>query len=497
MKKYKVTISNRFRYFPIFGMGIVSLFYIACSSVPVETVDVLPSYKLVELKDVPGISPEVLSAQGRSVRIETPLPYFSKERIAIFDVTILDIERFNEQQHSFAGDSTDILNLIREVHFVQGNAEPNFLQHAEQMKNGAGEAVVDMAEGIWKLLSHPIDTLKELAKGVAGLAEYLKRFWDGEVRPKDDARGFAQAYFENTCMAIATEHEFDFAIARTEEAKALVQHLAKPRMTGEIGTQLLAVFLPFTKLSLASDAGKAGKIQKVAQSVKVLKETGVESKAGGVAKYGEVFAYGEKARTALAKAAIAAEAERKISNLEKISILLNPQKVQGLGKNGLNSKLHKVMYYLNQEERAGRNVSESVTRAMKMSGADRRIPKSLLDPKIDRMAILQNYETAKRTKIFEGPGNLERMKRGLAPTVYEGEFAGQVIHVDHIIPQSHAPELGNVWGNLRYVPERPNVLDSNKLKPASLSKLQEYKDARLIDQNRINSIIRIAAEAAK
>ena len=48
------------------------------------------------------------------------------------------------------------------------------------------------------------------------------------------------------------------------------------------------------------------------------------------------------------------------------------------------------------------------------------------------------------------------MRRGNAPTVRKGPYAGQVASVDHIIPRAVVPELDCVVANLELLPLRVN-----------------------------------------
>lgn len=64
---------------------------------------------------------------------------------------------------------------------------------------------------------------------------------------------------------------------------------------------------------------------------------------------------------------------------------------------------------------AGKNVSEALTRAMKMAGADKRRPDLFLDPQIDHDQILINYQRAKDLKVFEDKNNLQLLRNRNAP----------------------------------------------------------------------------------
>lgn len=49
------------------------------------------------------------------------------------------------------------------------------------------------------------------------------------------------------------------------------------------------------------------------------------------------------------------------------------------------------------------------------------------------------------------------------------------MEVDHLIPRNHAPELDNVLSNLRYLPERQNIIRSDALDDMALTTVARMK----------------------
>ena len=59
------------------------------------------------------------------------------------------------------------------------------------------------------------------------------------------------------------------------------------------------------------------------------------------------------------------------------------------------------------------------------------------------------------------------LRRGRAPTITRGPYAGEIATVDHIIPRSVCPELDNCLFNLEFLP-----LSLNQRKGARITERQ-------------------------
>lgn len=56
-----------------------------------------------------------------------------------------------------------------------------------------------------------------------------------------------------------------------------------------------------------------------------------------------------------------------------------------------------------------------------------------------------------------------KLRRGNAPTITLGPYAGELAHVDHILPRSVVPELDNRLFNLEFMPDTLNWDKSDKI----------------------------------
>ena len=445
-------------------------------------------YELLPLEKLPGVSQEVLAAQGSTVRIVTPLVYFPDSGTAMFEVTILDTRMFSgERDYAFQGDTDLLRNFVREIQFVRAKGTPGLVADSEEIGRGAGEAVNSLVGGIWSVFRHPIDTITKTWGGIAGLANYAKLVAEKRADPREDAAMFARAFYVDTCSAVADENGFSYLETQTPEAKLLTQRLAIPRISGDVGTQILSIFLPVGVLRATRGAEIA---EAVADASKLAEITQVEKGADELAALGKAFGHGEEAANALARLAKFERAETALKAVDNVSWLVDPENLRTLTQRGvLNRRLHKLLYHLHEAETNGDNIASVLNEAMEK--AAKRNPNAVpfLDPEIERSQILESYQQAKVWGIFDDPTNLERMRHERAPVIKIGPDAGQPVDVDHIIQFSRAPELDNRFGNLRYMTQSANRARGNRVDQALMDKLHEYQQRGTFSQQRSDAIL--------
>ena len=431
-----------------------------------------------------------MSCSLKANSCKSKIPCLDEPNTYLFTVTILSKDNFREDtEYEFAGDAERIHHFVKEVEFVNAG-HGGILGGGGAIYRGARDDIWGMVKGLVGMVWHPIDTAKALQVAGQEAVEYIKKVFRGETSMNADAWEFASSYAEDVYMQEAARFDLNFQELQTPEAVAAVQKLGRTKIGGTVGTELLLLYFAWTKFSKAGEAAEA------AQAASKAGKVGGVSKAGKltrVGKWGELFSSGAKAEQGAARTAQFASSVDKMSNLEKLANLLSPAKIP-TGEHALNPRLHKVLYWLNQEEKARKNPTEALTRAMNMGVANKRVPAKFLDPRIDSAQILENYGTAKRLKIFDDAENLEKMRHGYAPVVLDGPFAGPV-EVDHIVPFREAPELDNVWGNLRYADRSFNNVRGPKsgqsfLDKAMGDKLIQYRDAGMFPQSRVDEIVR-------
>lgn len=88
----------------------------------------------------------------------------------------------------------------------------------------------------------------------------------------------------------------------------------------------------------------------------------------------------------------------------------------------------------------------------------------VFNPKLEKRAILSSYNTMKEYGCLT-PDNVLKLKKGNSAQITKGKYIGQIIHVDHIAPKSIFPELTYSFSNLQPLPDKVNIIKSNKYTP--------------------------------
>jgi hypothetical protein len=77
--------------------------------------------------------------------------------------------------------------------------------------------------------------------------------------------------------------------------------------------------------------------------------------------------------------------------------------------------------------------------------------------KAQRGSLIRNRVILERLGCIDEAGMI-KLRKGNAPTITQGPYAGEIVNGDHIIPRSVCPELDNTLYNL----EMMRVLSSNR-----------------------------------
>ena len=146
------------------------------------------------------------------------------------------------------------------------------------------------------------------------------------------------------------------------------------------------------------------------------------------------------------------------------SALIDPAKLDTLESDrAANPRLRKACCWLYVAKLGG------ITPASTIDATGRvRTPRGQLA----KEALLRNLT------ILEGLGcltedNLAKLRRGRAPTITEGPYAGEQAAVDHIVPVSKSPRFEKWIGNLEFMPRTLNRRKSNKPAERSASHLKK------------------------
>jgi hypothetical protein len=466
---------------------ILALFVLAAVLLAAFLRRAKPELHDIALKDIPGISPEVLNEQGKSVRIDDPVSCMPQKGLYWFNVEVLPSARFAEpESYEFDGDVERLRHFVHEIGFdneMHNAAGANVTGFA----TGATDDVEGLVKSLLGLVFHPVNAVKAGWAGGGAALSYLHGMYDGKKDAVADLKAFAAGYVENARMKKAAEFGLNYEELQTPQAQADIAGIARANMYGAGTVEVALLLIPWAK---AGDAAKAAEAAGAAGKVAEASDAAEASEGlTTVGKAASVFETAADAENGAARVAEFAEAARGMTNLERLANLLDPLKIATLnGSRALNSRLHKVLYWLWQEELEGHDPNEALWRAMKMAKADEGGLPSMLNGRIDHAQIINNYDFAKNLHVFERPENLELMRRGKSPLI-DTPWGVENVEVDHIVPVSSAPELSNAWGNLAYQTKKFNRMRGDKFIPSMGEKLIEYRDAGILPQSRVDQIL--------
>lgn len=163
------------------------------------------------------------------------------------------------------------------------------------------------------------------------------------------------------------------------------------------------------------------------------------------------------ARETVANRVKASAIATRAASLRKLTPLLDPKKIATLsGDRAMNSRLKKTLYYLYESENAGMKPSEALDEIYSaFRGVE--LPKgTIYSETLEKRNIMENYRLARQWGLFDTPENLEAMRKGASPTILKGQYAGELVEMDHRIAVAHAPELSNSPANLIITPKSVN-----------------------------------------
>lgn len=157
----------------------------------------------------------------------------------------------------------------------------------------------------------------------------------------------------------------------------------------------------------------------------------------------------------------------------QLSFLIDPVKLATLGKRGANPRVRKITAILFDAKAKGADPAVVAKEACKIIGwTDAR-------GELTAAAMVRNLTIIERLGSTTEE-DLAKLRRGNAPTVRKGPYAGQIISVDHIIPRSVCPELDNVIANLELMPLGLNQGKADKITSRQVDFARKMRDAGLL-----------------
>jgi hypothetical protein len=166
----------------------------------------------------------------------------------------------------------------------------------------------------------------------------------------------------------------------------------------------------------------------------------------------------------------------------ELTCLSDPAELATLGARGANPRLKKAVYWLD----------EARARGVDMGGLIDKIQARNKTPAphaaLVKTNLLRNVKIGDELGFFT-PENRELLSRGNAPIVMSGPYKGQRADVDHIIPFSVAPELGNDFGNLELMPQSLNQKKKDKVGDRQRALARQFFQAGVIDAPTLERIL--------
>ena len=165
--------------------------------------------------------------------------------------------------------------------------------------------------------------------------------------------------------------------------------------------------------------------------------------------------------------------------------LCDPAKLATLGDRGANPRLKKIVYWLEQAREAGNDPARIIDEVLQQNhyGADHAA--------LIKTNLLRNIKICDELGFFTFD-NLSALRRGNAPMVMRGPYVGDQGQVDHIIPFSVAPEIGNDLANLELMPGKLNNKKRAKVGQRQKSLARDLRAADVINDRVLNRILAIA-----
>jgi hypothetical protein len=145
-----------------------------------------------------------------------------------------------------------------------------------------------------------------------------------------------------------------------------------------------------------------------------------------------------------------------LTHAQKIAALIDPAKLSTLAPRGANPRVQKYVAQLFEAQQAGLDPVKCAGEAVTLAGMKGDAAQLTVD------AMVRNLRIADQLGCLTAEG-LAEMRRGRAPTVARGPYAGDELSVDHIIPFAVMPQLDRVIANLELMPLRMNRSKAAKM----------------------------------
>lgn len=179
------------------------------------------------------------------------------------------------------------------------------------------------------------------------------------------------------------------------------------------------------------------------------------------------------------------EAQEASKYLAPLTALLDPATLDSLkGKRAATPRLRKACYWLELARRDGHmagGVIDSAHTVLGMKGTER--------AKAQRDSLIRNVTILERLGCLDGAG-MAKLRKGNAPTITKGPYAGEIVTADHIVPRSICEELDEKLYNLEFVPLTINQRKGSKVGQRQFDLARRWNKAGLLSSEGLDAVIK-------
>ena len=180
-----------------------------------------------------------------------------------------------------------------------------------------------------------------------------------------------------------------------------------------------------------------------------------------------------------------AEAQDASEFVAIVAPLIDPAKLDTLkGKRAATPRLRKACYWLEMATREGQDAGEVIDQAHALTG-----PHKVERMKAQKDSLIRNLTILERLGCLDTDG-MEKLRKGNAPTITKGPYAGEIVTGDHIIPRSVTPELDNTLFNLEFMPLTLNQRKAAKITARQVSLARKWHLEGLLSAEGLAAVLR-------
>ena len=136
--------------------------------------------------------------------------------------------------------------------------------------------------------------------------------------------------------------------------------------------------------------------------------------------------------------------------------------------------------------REGQDAGEAIDQAHALTG-----PHSPERMKAQKDSLIRNLTILERLGCLDDDG-MAKLRKGNAPTITRGPYAGEIVTGDHIIPRSVTPELDNTLFNLEFMPLTLNQRKRAKVGQRQIDLAKRWHKAGILNDEGLKAVLAVS-----